>query len=90
MTATEAMRAALEQIAGRNRDFPELACQERSRGYCGKPATRVARIEGMGHVVVCQGCARFYADSTPIQLPRDLGVLVGNLRDQARHALEQE
>ena len=79
---------ALQGIAGGDRLLPILRCQERSTGeLCARPANYVA-YAGVGYVVVCDRCMRFYADSHKIELPADLDVVVGNLRDQARNALE--
>ena len=87
-TASRATRA--RRAAGEGRDVPEMACREgvaNTGEHCGQPAGVVARIEGMGPIPVCGKCAKFCADKSPFELPRDLGVLVGNLRDQARTAL---
>lgn len=81
------LRSGLLDIAAGSRLWPTLRCQERSNGLCDQPAGFVALV-GDGHVVVCWQCSKMYATVEAMEFPRDLDALVGNLRDQARNALE--
>jgi len=70
----------------------ELTCDEASSGTrCGQSAGYVAELPGIGHVVVCSACARFYAAGSVrrLALTRDACIAAGNLLDQIEDALER-
>lgn len=87
VVTAEILTAGLRNIAGGQREWPMPRCQERSQGLCNQPAGFVAFV-GDGHVVVCWKCSGLYATIDTIEFPRDLDILVGNMRDQARNALD--
>lgn len=70
------------------RDGPRIRCQERSAGRpCYSPATHVARCDPFGDSLTCSECAKFYAVHRTIELPRDLALIIENMRAQASDAL---